>query len=794
MTIESTINCNRYVGNGTTKSFPFSFKVWEPDEVAVWIGDGTSERNAVSSCKVAVSKSGGTVTFAEAPAEGTLIAITRAMPYTQLDDYLNATRFNAEEVEDRFDMDCAERQDLKLDLSRCLKIPHTSTLNADDLLQAILLAIEELKKGGDISGETLIRALGTTAYRMLAAHLGDWVVLKNFGAVGDGSTDDTPAWNAWQAKLASGGMGYIPAGDYLVNGTVLHFNSGCIGNGRYSDAGYWTQSQLGGNSRHNIIRHSGSYTYTPTAARLVDDEPVIKVQTVVTHDNPDPDQAFNFTRVLGGHFEAIGSGDYKWKTDGSTGNFTVLAATAHNKFSGRMGMTAITGRVWDADETDAPHIDETHGSDGTGYGASKSCGGYFPFIRKAKHARGGYMIGLETYCMNRAAETGVAYENNDTFVFGTGGSWTCGYHCTGYGGSHSENVNGAPISAAIMIDGAGDAHHAFWNGIVIGSSAMKIDDDTEGHAGTVGISFASWRPTRTSNGVTTVGRFGDQAIRFGHANHHLHFRSGARIWSPDTVFGYEGTAEDDQEATDTSGILIMAPSNGIPYLNLGTGTFNGTRTNKFGIRVNSTDGNVIHNLRSGSSHVFAFTSDSTTTYVYNLNTGFFTCSGTQTLGTGQSLWGQIYSTNSTISTSDERLKQDIEALPDALLDAWDGIDWRQFRFKDAVAEKGEAARTHTGLVAQRVKAVLDAAGVDSTRYGFLCFDEYEASYETVQVVDEPAHINENDELVPDKVHEESRLVKPAGDAWSLRYEEALCIEAAYVRREIARIKAQIGMS
>ncbi len=714
--------------------------------------------------------------------------------------------------------------------------------------------------GTDVSGKSSDAANGGTTLRMLSERFGDFVNLKDFGAIGDGSANDAPAWDAFQAAIAGGaGIGYIPSGVYKIQRTVgntttteyKRFTSGCIGNGDFAESppaqnfsgvhGYWTQvarnptaaGYLNGNADANaydnddnqddntILKNRATYSAGTSSATHCVRGPQIKTQTEVSYTMTNANDAFNFTRVIGAYHEGIGSGSYSTTGDNKTGNFTTFAATAHNKFAGPFGMGAITGRVWDAKESEVPEIDVTlvgpnsdgvytvSNEEGAGYGASKSCGGYFPFIRRSKHRNGGYMIGIETYCMNTADETeDVPYLNNDTFTFrrepnkqGTGGSWTCGFHCTAYGGSTaSGGPKGAPISAGIVLDCAGGARHGFWNGIVIGSSSMKINGDTEGYSGTVGINFGSWRgPREDDNGNQIAGRYGDQAIRFGYANQHLHFKSGARIWSPATVIGYDGLSDDD-ETVEYSGLMIMAPEGGQPYLNFATGTLAGTRTNKFGIGVFPSNGNVLYNLHSGSSHVFAFTAapagggDPETTYVYNLNTGFFTCSGEQSLGTATTRWGQIYSTNSTISTSDERLKQDIEAMPDALLDAWDGIDWRQFRFKDAVAEKGDAARTHTGLIAQRVKAVLDGAGLDAVQYGFLCHDEWEDQYEPVTVVDEPEHLDENDELVPDKVHEEARLVKPAGDAWSLRYEEALCIEAAYVRRELARIKAQIGMN
>ena len=57
------------------------------------------------------------------------------MPYIQEDDYTNGSRFDAEDIEDRFDQDCAERQDLRLDIGRAVKAPLTSSKTPEEYQQ-----------------------------------------------------------------------------------------------------------------------------------------------------------------------------------------------------------------------------------------------------------------------------------------------------------------------------------------------------------------------------------------------------------------------------------------------------------------------------------------------------------------------------------------------------------------------------------------------------------------------------------------------------------------------------------
>ena len=143
MTLESTINKNRYIGNGATTQFPFTFKIWKTDQILVYVGDGETEQEVSTQCTVTLTASGGTVTFPTAPSVGTVIILRRNMPFIQEDDYRNGTRFDSEEVEDRFDQDCAERQDLRLDVGRALKVPLTSSKTPEEYQQEFWDAYED---------------------------------------------------------------------------------------------------------------------------------------------------------------------------------------------------------------------------------------------------------------------------------------------------------------------------------------------------------------------------------------------------------------------------------------------------------------------------------------------------------------------------------------------------------------------------------------------------------------------------------------------------------------------------
>ncbi|RMB11908.1 tail fiber domain-containing protein [Eilatimonas milleporae] len=84
----------------------------------------------------------------------------------------------------------------------------------------------------------------------------------------------------------------------------------------------------------------------------------------------------------------------------------------------------------------------------------------------------------------------------------------------------------------------------------------------------------------------------------------------------------------------------------------------------------------------------------------------------------------VYAATGTIQTSDARTKQDRALISDSLLDAVDGTELVTYRLRDAVAEKGDGARLHTGAVAQEFEAALTANGIDGDTIAALCHDTW----------------------------------------------------------------------
>lgn len=130
--------------------------------------------------------------------------------------------------------------------------------------------------------------------------------------------------------------------------------------------------------------------------------------------------------------------------------------------------------------------------------------------------------------------------------------------------------------------------------------------------------------------------------------------------------------------------------------------------------------------------------------------------------------------------SDQRLKQQITEIDDKLLDAWEDVELCQFKYNDAVKEKSDNARLHTGYVVQQIDSACKSHGVDVSAYGLYCHEECPERTEEVEV-----------EQKDGTIKKETRVIEEASEHYSLRYTEALIVECKYLRRCVERLTARI---
>lgn len=171
------------------------------------------------------------------------------------------------------------------------------------------------------------------------------------------------------------------------------------------------------------------------------------------------------------------------------------------------------------------------------------------------------------------------------------------------------------------------------------------------------------------------------------------------------------------------------------------------------------------------------------------------------LGTGSFRFSVVFAATGTINTSDEREKRWRGGLTAAELRAAKRIARviGIFQWRDSLAEKGEAARLHIGVLAQQVFAILEEEGLDWRRYAWCCYDEWEDQFVPVfeQIEDTPASFDDDgNEVAPatyKMIEVGQRLELPAGNRYGVRPDQlAMFLIAAQEQRLTALEAAMLG--
>ncbi len=171
---------------------------------------------------------------------------------------------------------------------------------------------------------------------------------------------------------------------------------------------------------------------------------------------------------------------------------------------------------------------------------------------------------------------------------------------------------------------------------------------------------------------------------------------------------------------------------------------------------------------------------------------------TNTISCGSTgfVWTQVYATNTTISTSDSRLKTEPRNLRDAEFKAASAIArlpavWRwlnRVHGDENCEAEGKEARKHFGPTVQAAIAVMEGFGLDPFAYSFICYDEWEAEPE--QWHEWPAKdavLGDDGNVLEPAVEAGRELIQPAreaGDRYSFRKEELLCFIVRALAQEI----------
>jgi hypothetical protein len=178
------------------------------------------------------------------------------------------------------------------------------------------------------------------------------------------------------------------------------------------------------------------------------------------------------------------------------------------------------------------------------------------------------------------------------------------------------------------------------------------------------------------------------------------------------------------------------------------------------------------------------------------------------LGMLSARFNDIYATNGTIQTSDRNEKQDITSLTatEMLVGKRISTLFKTFRWKDSVAEKGDNARTHTGVIAQDVQAAFTAEGLDAVDYALFISSTWWETQTEVPAVEAVAEVTDDDGNVTTEaveavdaytrtdtyeIEDEAPEGATSKTRMGIRYPELLSFVAAYNEQRFASIETRL---
>ena len=170
----------------------------------------------------------------------------------------------------------------------------------------------------------------------------------------------------------------------------------------------------------------------------------------------------------------------------------------------------------------------------------------------------------------------------------------------------------------------------------------------------------------------------------------------------------------------------------------------------------------------------------------------------------------IYATNGTIQTSDRNEKEAIASLTPAemLVAARLSSSFKNFKWKDSVAEKGlDAARMHSGIIAQDVQDAFAAEGLDASDYAMFISGTWWETQTDVPAVEAVAEVvDEEGNVVTEAVEAKEAYTRtdtyhtleeaPEGATertrLGVRYPELLAFVAAYSDQRFISIETRLA--
>lgn len=236
----------QYDGDGSRTIFPFTFPVLASDDLVVYVDHAVATGYAITGIGDA---NGGEIEFNTAPASGTLVTLLRRTEGIRETEFVDGGPFRAAAINAELDRVMLLIQEDREEISRALRgqpvetgtnfcLPTTGAranklLGFDSAGLPVAYGTAELPTSGDASG-AMVTANGATTARALGEHLAARVNVRDFGAIGDGITNDSAAFAAAVAAAQGrAALVYVPASPtaYVLGSTLVLDGVAMLGDG-----------------------------------------------------------------------------------------------------------------------------------------------------------------------------------------------------------------------------------------------------------------------------------------------------------------------------------------------------------------------------------------------------------------------------------------------------------------------------------------------------------------------------------------------------------------------------------
>lgn len=223
MSVTNQTPVNAFSANGVTTVFNFTFQVLDSSDLRVQVDGADKIIGAEYTVSGIGNPAGGSVTFLSAPAADSSVVVFRDSVLERDTDYQNNGDLRAATVNFDFDRIWLALQEILYGVQLATTLrpgsPLSGTITLPDpgagkYLRWNLLgnALEAVDGTGTAPGEFLQSGVGA-APRSLQSKVGEVVSVNDFGAKGDGITDDTAAVKA-AITAAAGACVNFPNGTY----------------------------------------------------------------------------------------------------------------------------------------------------------------------------------------------------------------------------------------------------------------------------------------------------------------------------------------------------------------------------------------------------------------------------------------------------------------------------------------------------------------------------------------------------------------------------------------------------